>query len=61
MLLLVVIFLAAFEGWACAAMVVKYDLNDEYNSSNFIQRVATACQLQQISSFQERDQRMLVS
>ncbi|EFO24879.2 hypothetical protein LOAG_03607 [Loa loa] len=32
---------AAYEGWACAAIVAKYDLTEEYASISGIQRIST--------------------
>lgn len=33
--------LAAYEGWACAAMAAKYDLAEELASISGMQRIST--------------------
>lgn len=42
--------LAAYEGWACAAMVAKYDLTEECASISGIQRISTMTSEQILSA-----------
>ncbi|EJW72478.1 hypothetical protein WUBG_16613, partial [Wuchereria bancrofti] len=41
---------AAYEGWACAAIIAKYDLADEYPSISGIQRISSATSEQVLSA-----------